>query len=173
MEAIMVGTKTKTHAPSSRPERHDRLLKELDHDPYHSKVKLKEPTRCPECGAVFARGRWSWGDAPADARAHSCPACQRIKDRVPAAFLSVRGDFFAAHRDEILHLIENYEQRERMEHPLKRIMDRESIDDGVMISFTDAHLARGIGKALHDAYEGDVEFQYAKEDIMLRVDWVR
>ena len=169
----MSGTKTRARAANLKPVRHDRLLKELDHDPYHSKLKLKEPTRCPECGAVFERGRWAWTDAPTGAHEHRCPACQRIKDRVPAAYLQIRGDFFARHRDEIMHLIDNYEQRERAEHALKRIMDREPLEDGMMISFTDAHLARGIGEALHDAYQGEVEYQYSKEDIMLRVDWVR
>jgi NMD protein affecting ribosome stability and mRNA decay len=169
----MAVTKSNAQAPGPRPERHDRLLKELDHDPYHSKVKLKEPTCCPGCGAVFTRGRWSWGEAPSDAIERNCPACQRIKDRVPAAFLSVRGDFFAEHREEVLNLVENYEQRERAQHPLKRVMGREPIDDGVMFSFTDAHLARGIGEALQDAYGGDVEYQHTREDIMLRVDWAR
>ena len=43
----------------------------------------------------------------------------------------------------------------------------------IEISFTDAHLARGIGDAIHHAYEGDIDYQYTKEDIMLRVTWAR
>ena len=41
-----------------RQRRRERLLRELDHDSYHSKPKVKEPSVCKECGAVFHRGRW-------------------------------------------------------------------------------------------------------------------
>ena len=92
---------------------------------------------------------------------------------MPAAFLTLRGDFLANHRDEILNLIRNYEERERKEHPLKRVMGSEEQADGIVFTFTDAHLARGIGEALHNAYEGEIDYQYTKEDIMLRVTWTR
>ena len=72
-----------------------------------------------------------------------------------------------------MNLIHNYEQHEKTEHPLKRIMGTEEQAEGTVISFTDAHLARGIGEAIHHAYEGDIDYQYTKEDIMLRVTWAR
>lgn len=153
--------------------RRDRLLKELDHDPYHAKLKLREPTLCTECGAVFHKGRWTWGDAPADAHKALCPACQRARDNIPAAFLTLRGAFLGDHLEEIMNLVRNYEARERAEHPLKRIMAVEEFEDGITLSFTEAHLARGIGEALQSAYEGDLDYQYADEDILLRVVWER
>jgi len=156
-----------------RQERHDRLIRELDHDPYHSKRKIKGPAVCPDCHAVYENGRWTWDAAPENAAESICPACHRIRDEVPAAFLTLRGEFFDAHKDEIRHLIHNYETRERREHPLKRIMGSEERNDGLEYTFTDAHLARGIGEALHDAYQGDVDYHYTKEDIMLRVAWTR
>lgn len=157
-----------------RQGKHDRLIRELDHDPYHAKRKLKQPTVCPECDAVFNQGRWTWADkAPSGAEQHLCPACQRIKDRVPAAFLTLSGDFIRDHKDEIMNLIHNYEKREWAEHPLKRIMKIEEQDDSTLLTFTDAHLARGIGDALHNAYRGELDYQYTKEDIMLRINWSR
>lgn len=161
------------HSDYHHEGRHDRLLRELDHDPYHSKQKLSEPTVCPNCRAVYVKGRWSWGDAPPGATEHLCPACQRVKDRVPAAFLTLRGEFFTTHKDEIMGLTHNYEEREKHEHPLKRIMDIEAQPEGTVITFTDAHLARGIGEAIHHAYEGEIDYQYTKGDIMLRVVWER
>ncbi|MDT8383151.1 MAG: BCAM0308 family protein [Gammaproteobacteria bacterium] len=159
----------------TRQGRHDRLIRELDHDPYHSKRKIKEPAVCPDCSAIYTKGRWSWGEAEPGPHEHQhlCPACQRIHDRVPAAYLTLRGDFLDAHRDEIMNLVHNYEQREKAEHPLKRIMNVEQKENETEITFTDAHLARGIGEAIHHAYEGDIDYQYTPEDIMLRVSWER
>jgi len=157
----------------ARQKRQDRLIQELEHDPYQASKKIKSPARCPDCGAVYVSGRWTWKHAAADAIEHVCPACRRIADRVPAAFLSLRGKFMHKHRDEILSLIQNYEAREQKEHPLKRIMSREESEGEMVLSFSDAHLARGIGDALRNAYEGDLEYEYSKGDIMLRVTWTR
>lgn len=153
--------------------RHDRLLQEREHDPYHAKLKLKEPTVCPECGAVFHKGRWSWAEVPAGAHKTLCPACLRIHDEIPAAFLTLQGAFLSGHREELLHLARHLEQRERAEHPLKRIMAVAESAGEIRLSFTEAHLARNIGEALRDAYKGELDFHYADADIMLRVTWTR
>ena len=156
-----------------REGRRNRLLRELDHDPYHSKRKIEGPASCPDCRAVYLDGRWTWSESPASASEHVCPACQRLRDGVPAAFLTLRGDFMESHRDEIMNLVRNYEKREKTEHPLKRIMGSEQQEHALVLTFTDAHLARGIGEALHRAYEGEVDYEYTKDDIMLRVTWTR
>lgn len=153
--------------------RKDRLLKEMDHDPYHSKRKIPEPSVCSECGAVFHKGRWSWDEREANAHEVLCPACQRIMDRVPAGFLTISGDFFTQHREELMNLIHNMTEKEGKEHPLQRLMGIEEQEASTVFTFTDAHLTRGIGEALHRAYEGELDFEYTKEDIMLRVSWHR
>jgi NMD protein affecting ribosome stability and mRNA decay len=156
-----------------RQGREQRLIRELVHDPYMSKRKYPEPTVCPKCGAVIQRGRWAWAERPHGAHEDMCPACRRIEDKVPAAFLELSGDFLAQHRDEIMNLIRNLEAREKAEHPLKRLMAITESEDGLSITFTDAHLARGAGEAIHQAYEGELDYEYTKEDTMLRVSWTR
>ena len=162
-----------TTPPGFHPVRRDRLLQEQTQDAYKLKAKLPEPTACPQCGAVFRNGRWSWGDAPPQAHRETCPACHRLNDKFPAGFVSLGGPFFAAHRDEILALARHEEQRERQTHPLKRLMAIEDHDGGVMVTTTDVHLARGIGEALHHAYQGELEFHYKPDDKLLRVRWTR
>lgn len=151
--------------------RHDNLFKERVHDAYKAKGKLKEPTVCKQCGAVFHQGRWQWITAPENADKAVCPACHRIHDSFPAGFVTLKGDFYQTHRAEIMHLVRNHEKRERFEHPLNRIMDIEETDNSTLITTTDIHLARGIGEALHHAYQGELDFHYNPEQNLLRVSW--
>jgi NMD protein affecting ribosome stability and mRNA decay len=146
---------------------------EFVHDSYRQQEKLPEPTRCPDCGAVFRDGRWQWTPAPSGAHEALCPACRRIRDRYPAGYVTLTGDFFAAHRDDILHLVRNREVRAKAEHPLERIMAIEDVADGVQITTTDVHLARAIGEAVHDAYKGELELKYNDEENLVRVRWWR
>ena len=156
-----------------RQDRKNRLLRELVHDPYMSKLKLHEPTVCPNCNAVFHKGRWTWSDIPPQAHKEVCPACHRINDKIPAGFLNLSGSFLTDHKTEILNLVHNIENREKQEHPLKRIMNIQEIEDGLLVSFTDPHLTRSAGEAIHHAYEGKMDFEYSKGEYMLRVNWQR
>lgn len=152
--------------------RHDRLLLEETGDAYQNQAKPAEPAICPQCNVVFHHGRWCWDEAPQQAHRTLCPACRRTNEHYPAGYVTLEGPFFMAHRDEILRLIHNLEQHEKQEHPLQRIMSLEKQDDGMLLTTTDVHLARGIGEAVHKAYQGDLEFHYNRDDHRLRVHWV-
>ncbi len=158
---------------SKTSSRGDRLLREHNHDTYKSKRKLSEPTACPECGAVFHKGRWTWGAKPTKANESLCPACRRVHDRYPAGYVTLAGEFTVDHHEEVLSLARNVEAREKAEHPLKRIMNIEKKDEEVLITTTDMHLARSIGDALKHAYEGELDYQYTKEQNIIRVSWKR
>lgn len=163
----------KTDRGSRRPLRRDELRDELVHDSYKSKWKLAEPTRCPECGAVYSGGRWTWGVAPVDALQVTCPACRRVQDRFPAGYVMLEGEFLAGHCDEVLQLARHRAAMEKAEHPLERIMAIEDVAGGVQITTTDTKLARNIGEAVYSAYKGELEYHYNKEENLLRVHWAR
>jgi NMD protein affecting ribosome stability and mRNA decay len=163
----------KTERGGFRMLRREQLLQELVHDSYKSKLKLPEPTRCPDCGATFHNGRWTWERAPAGAHEQLCPACHRIHDKFPAGYVTLKGAFLRQHRDDILHLIKNCEEKEKAEHPLERIMAIEDAEDGVLVTTTDTHLAREIAERLHHAYKGNLDFHYNKEENLLRATWNR
>lgn len=158
------------HVPTHRQEQ---LLQEVVHDPYQSKKKLPEPARCKDCGALWRRGRWSWGAAPAGAHLALCPACRRIRDRLPAGYVHLGGEFFAAHRAEVLGRVRRCEAAEKRGHPLERIMAIAADGEGVVVTTTGAHLAHRIGEALARAFKGELDSRYLKGDKLLRVKWSR
>jgi hypothetical protein len=135
--------------------------------------KLRGPARCPDCGAVYRRGRWRW-EAPARvASAARCPACLRARQRLAAASVTLSGRFFAAHRDEILARVRHCEQAEKQLHPLQRIIAIDAEGTGMRVTTTDVHLARRIGDALQRAYKGELAYRYTRDENLLRVRWSR
>jgi hypothetical protein len=153
--------------------RREQLLQELVHDTYKSKHKLPEPTRCPACGAIYHKGRWTWDAAPPGAHEEACPACHRVHDQFPAGYVTLSGAFLGKCRDEILQLVNNCEKKEKSEHPLERIMAVRNVGDAVEVTTTGIHLAREIAERLHHAYKGELTFHYNEDDHLLRAKWSR
>lgn len=143
-------------------------------DPYEQAAKPREPTVCPQCGAVVRHGRWQWMERPANAHEMFCPACRRINDHNPAGVLTLAGPFVSRHKDEMIRLARNQEQAERPEHPLNRIMDIEDeAPDRLVISTTDIHLPRRIGEAVSRAYHGTMAEHFDEDGYFVRIDWNR
>ena len=100
-----------------RMKRGNPFLRERVHDPYRAAEKLREATRCPQCGVRFRNGRWTWPKTQTSAlRAKLCPACGRIKDRYPAGEVVISGAFAATRRAEILSRARHIEESERALH---------------------------------------------------------
>lgn len=153
--------------------RKDRLVQEREHDSYHARTKLPDPTACTKCGVVYIKGRWVWNEIPQGADKCICPACRRIADRFPAGLIEMKGDFFSGHRNEILNLVQNVEQKEKANHPMERIMAIDDMRDGVLVTTTGVHLARGIGSALSSAYNGETSVKYLDGEACVKVSWIR
>ena len=156
-----------------RVSRRDRTMQEYQHDTYKQRGKLKGPIVCSGCGALFRKGRWTWGFAPLDAKAGVCPACHRTRDKYPKGLVTISGPFKEEQRAQVQGVIRNAEAREMQEHPLSRIMAIERRPEGLVISTTDTHLPRRIGEALTHAYRGDLHFHYDRDEDFIRVNWVR
>lgn len=166
-----MGAKTKT--PAGLGARRDRSLQEYQHDTYKLRGKLKEPTLCPECGALFHKGRWTWGTAPSMAEKASCPACHRMRDKYPKGLVTIKGGFQDEQHEQVIGVVKNAEAIEKKEHPLSRIMSIETRREGLVISTTDTHLPRRIGEALKHAYHGELKLHYDKDEDFVRVTWTR
>jgi hypothetical protein len=134
-----------------------------------------DPARCFECGVVYSSGRWSWEAVPVGAYQQLCPACRRIQDRSPGGHVTITGEFAAARRDEILRRVRECEADQMTDRPLERIVAVEHGDRGMVVTTTDASLARSIGEMLRAAYRGRLSFRYSyeKKQRLLRVSWAR
>ena len=118
-------------------------------------------------------GRWCWENSGPTCAHTTCPACQRILDRLPAGRVEVAGSFFGRNRLEIVNLIRNITNRESAEHPLERLIEMVDEHGGATFTTTGIHLARRIGEALHRSYQGVLELDYDDGDRHLRVRWRR
>lgn len=163
-----------TNTPIQSPRRQDRLLREEVHDTYKLRGHLKEPTRCPDCGAVYRKGRWTW-EAQDEEGANEalCSACRRIADSYPAGELMLEGGFVRQHKEEIMNLVRNIEAAESRDHPMNRIMQISEAAGGITITTTDTHLPRRIGKAMRDAWEGELDIHFDAGGCFTRIVWQR
>jgi NMD protein affecting ribosome stability and mRNA decay len=151
----------------------EQLMQGKAPDAYRRGAKLPEPARCRDCGAVYRRGRWTWGSAGEAPRPVRCPACARIREQMPAGYVRLSGAYLEANRVDIVHRLRRCEAAESRSHPLQRIMAVAREDGGLMVTTTDSHLARRLGEALVKSFKGATEYRYAREDNLLRVSWRR
>jgi hypothetical protein len=149
-------------------------LREEIHDPYRTPAKTRGPARCPDCGATYLKGRWTWQRVgPKPIASLECPSCRRIRDRYPAGEITLRGGFAAGHADEIRRLVRNVEKAEREEHPLHRIIALRRTRGATNVTTTDLHLPRRIAHAVEAAWGGAVTTHYDEAGYFVRIDWVR
>jgi hypothetical protein len=160
-------------ARTSTSHRQLQFMTEKIHDPYKARLKLQEPSACSVCSAIYAKGRWQWGDRPAGAHLVVCPACRREQDHYPAGTVRIEGAFLDQHRVDVMNLVRHHEERMKAEHPLERIMAIEEHPGYVLVKTTDFHLARGIGEALEKAYRGALDYHYNEGEARLEVKWAR
>lgn len=142
-------------------------------DPYQAKGKYREPTVCGDCHAVFHNGRWTWDPVPEEAAEARCPACRRVRDKMPAGTLVLEGPFVEGHVDEIVHLVRNEAERERLEHPMHRVMEIAPGPSRIQVATTDIHLPQRLGEAVKRAFDGELTVKYGPDDYSARVHWRR
>ena len=91
----------------------------------------------------------------------------------PTGCVAIKGAFAKKHRDELLLLIRELEERVRAEHPAQQIIVVEERAGKLLITTAGAHLAREIGKALEQAFQGKANYSFSTIDRLLEVRWRR
>lgn len=150
------------------------------YDPYLQNLKPEEVARCRECHSVYAGKRWELESQAEEDLARAarvvetlCPACQKIRDRLPGGIVTLSGGFVNQHKEEIVSMIRNENDEAMRINPLERIMDIEESDGSLVVSTTNEKLAQRIGRAAHKAWSGDVEYKWSKGTKLARVNWHR
>jgi len=137
-----------------------------------------ETVACSKCGSTYHHRRWYLKDEPVktvrrDVTQAVCPACLKIREKMPGGIVHLSGAFLASHMQEILSLIHNQNLRAMRINPLERIMDIETGATDVDVLTTNEKLAQKIGRALHKAYRGAVSYMWSHDTKLARVNWRR
>ncbi|MFM0511667.1 BCAM0308 family protein [Paraburkholderia sp. RL17-373-BIF-A] len=166
MTAIRARMKKGQMRRDKQPQAHTR-------DSYRLPKRSLGASRCPDCGAVYDKGRWTWHALPGQMHQLLCPACQRIHEQAPAGEISFHGDYLLNRRDEVLALLRHQADGESEEHPLERIMDVQQDAEHIVVHTTGAHLIRRLGAAMLHAHQGVLELSYRDNEGLLRAHWTR
>jgi hypothetical protein len=130
-------------------------------------------SKCPECGAICDKGRWSWSATFTEMRQLMCPACHRIHENVPAGEIIFDGDYLLNRRDEVVALLNHQAASEQRDHPLEKIMDIDAHPTHIVVHTTGSHMVRRIGVAMLHAHHGHLEISYRDDEGLLRAHWER
>lgn len=158
------------------------FTKRVDHEAGHASRKhKKEPLICEECDAFYMKGHWSLDETvllnnglkKSEIERTLCPACIQIKSGEPSGFVFIDGNFFVEHKDEIENLLENENEKAAVTNPLARIMEWKRGRKKLVVTTTNEHLAKHLGRSLNKAYGGDVRYDFSHENKLARVYWHR
>lgn len=153
--------------------RRDKQPKAHTPDSYRAPRRATGASACPDCGAVYDKGRWTWNASSTEMHQLLCPACQRTHEHAPAGEMIFDGDYLLNRREEVLELLNRQAASEQREHPLERIMDVDAHPAHIVVHTTGPHLVRRIGAAMLHAHHGHLEISYRDGEGLLRAHWTR
>lgn len=171
--------------PTKRKYSNATFTKRVDHEAgrHRPSRAMSEPAVCEDCGAEYAKRRWTEGSSDSLAQQHEhwrpqqmtlCPACAQIRSGEPRGFVYLDGAFFESHDQEIRWLLLNESERAAVDNPLARIMEwRRGEGHKLTVTTTTEHLAQRLGHALEKAFGGHVAYDFSHENKLARVKWQR
>jgi hypothetical protein len=150
-------------------------------DSYLPRGAMQKTSVCGECHSVYKNKRW-YADPDlyevtrkkAGSRETVCPACLKIRDNFPGGILTLKGSYVVSHKQELMNLIKNEEERARAFNPLERIMTVQENGFGkLVVSTTNEKLAQRLGRSIKKAFHGEVSYNWSHDNKLVRVEWER
>jgi NMD protein affecting ribosome stability and mRNA decay len=182
-EGVM-GTSRGGRGPGAR--RGKGLIRSLDRKAVRSKKthaaeaargRLREPSVCRRCGAVFARRVWQPARKATGAllaRAHwtTCPACEQADAATGFGRVIVRGPYAERHENALRRRIANVARRASSNQPERRISAVERRDGVLEVVTTSQKLAHRIVHELTKAFRGRARYAWSDDGTLLAT-WER
>jgi len=139
--------------------------------------RLREPSACERCGAIFMRRTWRQGHPVTLAvldRAHwtVCPACEQARRREGQGRILVRGRFAESHDADIRARIRNVATRAASTQPQRRLVSVEREGDTLEVLTTSQKLAHRIVHELRKSFRGRAAYSWS-DDGTLFATWSR
>jgi len=148
-------------------------------DPYQP-AEGQEAAICTGCQAIYQNKRWFFNPqlyaqlaGTHKVREVECPTCRKIKDRYAEGILTLSGEFFAQHQDEIVRLLEKEAGRVAGKSVADRIIGTAAAGGKLVVETTTEKLAQHLGRTIYKAYKGDLNFHWGEVDRLARVYWSR
>ena len=171
----------KTVARTARGYKLSYKKKSATTDSYIPRGASKKTAVCEGCHAVYQNKRWSADTELYDRVMENpavatlvCPACLKIRDNFPGGIVTLKGHYVLPHKQDLMNLIKNEEERARGFNPLERIMTiKENGHGSLVVTTTNEKLAQRLGRALKKAFHGAVAYQWSHDNKLVRVDWER
>ena len=149
-------------------------------DPYLP-AEGQEAAVCLGCQALYQNKRWFFDDklyrrlaGTEKVREVFCPTCRKVRDRYPEGVLTLSGEFFQQHREEILGLVEKEAARVASRSVQDRII--QIIPEGknrLVVETTSEKLAQHLGRTVYRAFKGELDFRWSEMNKFVRVYWSR
>jgi len=138
--------------------------------------KLKDPSICDRCGAVYTAKSWRTAHrlAPklmAKAAYIHCPACEQVAKREYFGRVLVRGPLSAQMLERIRARIDNVGRRAEFNQPERRIVSADWDGSTLEVLTTSQKLAHRIARELEKEFGGRATYQWKDEDGMLLTIW--
>ena len=135
-------------------------------DPYQPE-EGQEASLCDTCRAVYQNKRWFFDAKLADklagtdkVKSVTCPTCRKVNDRYSEGILTLSGDFFKEHRDEVVNLLKKEAERVgKRSVPDRIITMTEEATDRLVVETTTEKLAQHLGRAVYKSYKGELTLQ--------------
>jgi hypothetical protein len=140
-----------------------------------------DPTFCPGCGATYRRKVWRVLPLPQvealfyahDAAFDTCPACTQVRCGRSIGRVVLRGDYVAAHQEELRRRIGNVARRAAFTQPEHRLITLARAGGGLEVRVTSQKLAHRLAHELEKAFHGRAGYAWSEDDGGLIAVWER
>jgi len=134
--------------------------------------RLREPSACERCGAVYSRRVWHRGVQVSHAllgRAQwvICPACEQTRDQEYFGRVLIRGDAARAREDLVRRRIANVAARAAFTQPERRLVSIERQGDVLEVLTTSQKLAHRIVHELKKLLGGHATYTWSDDRSLL------